>query len=120
MTCHAARRPGEFEHRLRESRREVSRAIAVADVELDELDGDRPIDRLDDAARELARGVLGRLEARDRAALTEITAAEARLAAGTYGVCEGCGRFITVARLRALPVARLCLACEVAAEVTAR
>ena len=119
MTCHAARRPGEFEWKLRETRREVNQAIATSDVELAELESDRPIDLLDDAARELARSVLSRLEARDRAALAEITAAETRLAAGTYGVCEGCARFVTVARLRALPAARLCLACEAAAEARA-
>jgi DnaK suppressor protein len=43
--------------------------------------------------------------------LAEIDAALARLADGTYGVCERCGREIPVARLEARPTARTCVAC---------
>jgi RNA polymerase-binding transcription factor DksA len=104
---------------LWETRREVERAIETADVELAGLEDDRPVDELDDAARALACGVLGRLEDRDHAVLAEVRAAEARLAAGTYGVCEACALYIPVARLRALPTARLCVACEVLVEAGA-
>jgi len=120
MTCHAARRMGEFERKLRETRREVGRAIETADVELAGLEPDRPFDIFDAAARDLAYGVLARLEARDHEALVEIRAAETRLAAGTYGTCEDCGRAIPVERLRALPTARLCVGCEAALEAAAR
>ncbi len=41
--------------------------------------------------------------------LREVEAAVARLAAGTYGVCEVCGRPIGVARLDARPTARTCV-----------
>lgn len=43
--------------------------------------------------------------------LTELEAAEARLADGTYGTCESCGRPIAAARLEARPVARECIDC---------
>ncbi|AZS36603.1 RNA polymerase-binding transcription factor DksA [Microbacterium lemovicicum] len=43
--------------------------------------------------------------------LADLEAAEARLAAGTYGVCEGCGRSIPPARLAVRPAARRCVAC---------
>jgi DnaK suppressor protein len=43
--------------------------------------------------------------------LAEIDAAEARLAAGSYGTCERCGRSIARARLEARPTARLCIEC---------
>jgi RNA polymerase-binding transcription factor DksA len=43
--------------------------------------------------------------------LTEIDAAYARLAAGTYGVCEVCGRPIAGERLEARPTARTCVRC---------
>jgi DnaK suppressor protein len=43
--------------------------------------------------------------------LAELDAARARLAAGTYGVCERCGRPIAPARLAARPEARLCIDC---------
>lgn len=44
-------------------------------------------------------------------ALEEIDAALARLDAGTYGRCAGCGEEIAPARLAARPVARTCIAC---------
>jgi RNA polymerase-binding transcription factor DksA len=43
--------------------------------------------------------------------LSEITAALARLDAGTYGVCVQCGGPIAPERLRARPVVRTCIAC---------
>jgi RNA polymerase-binding transcription factor DksA len=43
------------------------------------------------------------------AELAEIDAALKRLAAGTYGICEACGRPIEEDRLEAIPYARFCL-----------
>ncbi|HWI29946.1 MAG TPA: TraR/DksA C4-type zinc finger protein [Microbacterium sp.] len=43
--------------------------------------------------------------------LGELDAARARLAAGTYGACRGCGRRIPAERLRLLPAASLCVPC---------
>jgi DnaK suppressor protein len=43
--------------------------------------------------------------------LAEVDAALARLAAGSYGRCEGCGGAISPDRLAARPVARTCIAC---------
>jgi len=40
-----------------------------------------------------------------------ITALE-KIERGTYGVCDACGRPIKKARLKALPFATLCLACQ--------
>lgn len=42
---------------------------------------------------------------------TELDAALAALAAGSYGVCERCGRRIDPARLEALPRTRTCITC---------
>lgn len=44
--------------------------------------------------------------------LTEIDAALARIAAGTYGTCEVCGGAIGRDRLRALPEVRRCVTCS--------
>ncbi|MEV7766761.1 TraR/DksA C4-type zinc finger protein [Microbacterium sp. NPDC086615] len=41
----------------------------------------------------------------------EIDAARERVASGTYGVCENCGRAIGDARLEARPFARRCISC---------
>lgn len=43
--------------------------------------------------------------------LGEVDAALARLDAGTYGICEVCGRPIAPARLEARPAARRCIDC---------
>jgi RNA polymerase-binding transcription factor DksA len=120
MTCHAARRMTEWESRLRRTRTEVGRAIETENLELAGLPSDRAASALDAAARDLAAGVLARLEARDHEALAEIRAAEARLAAGTYGVCEACGNEVPAARLRALPATRYCVTCEAAVEAAVR
>jgi len=49
------------------------------------------------------------------AALAEIDDALERIEAGTYGYCEICHRRIPLKRLRALPVARVCLDCHLSA-----
>ena len=46
-----------------------------------------------------------------RRTIVELEAAHARLAEGTYGTCERCGRPIAPARLEARPEARTCVAC---------
>ena len=51
-----------------------------------------------------------------RAALTAIVAAEGRLAAGEYGLCEDCGEAIGFARLEAHPAASRCVHCQEQAE----
>ena len=48
---------------------------------------------------------------RARARLTDLDEALARLATGTYGLCEGCGRPIAPERLDARPSARTCITC---------
>jgi DnaK suppressor protein len=61
------------------------------------------------------RSQIGALVQQVRHHLAEVDAALARVDAGTYGVCERCGRAIGEPRLEALPAARTCIAC--AAEV---
>lgn len=50
--------------------------------------------------------------ARDRAELRDIVAAEARIAAGTYGNCIDCGVAVPLARLQAYPTAKRCIPCQ--------
>ena len=52
------------------------------------------------------------LSAQALAAAEEIDDALAKIKAGHYGACEGCGGLIPKARLEALPYARLCIACK--------
>jgi DnaK suppressor protein len=44
--------------------------------------------------------------------LDEITAAEDRLTAGTYGICQGCATRIPLERLEILPYVRNCVGCQ--------
>jgi len=44
--------------------------------------------------------------------LREIDDALERIANATYGTCEGCGKPIAKSRLKAIPYARLCIACQ--------
>lgn len=47
-----------------------------------------------------------------RRVLTEIKAAEERVADGTYGACQDCGTRIPVERLEILPYVRYCVSCQ--------
>jgi DnaK suppressor protein len=48
--------------------------------------------------------------------LYHIDEALRRIKEGTYGKCQQCGKDISVARLEAVPHARLCIACKEAEE----
>lgn len=48
----------------------------------------------------------------DDAELAAVEAALLRLVEGTYGWCTSCGEEVGAARLRALPQAELCIACQ--------
>ncbi len=61
-------------------------------------------------AFELEKGLA--LEEKLRNTLTGIDYALEKYKAGTYGLCDSCGRPIEMARLEALPWANLCLECK--------
>jgi len=60
------------------------------------------------------------LMARQSRQVAQIDAALERLARGEYGLCHDCEAFIGLPRLRALPFAQRCSACQTAAELRAR
>lgn len=106
----------EFERRLGQARRDMWRTVVRTDEELATLETHQAGAPIEDAATSTVAGVLSRLDGAERHRLDEIDAAQARLAAGTFGACEGCRSAIPLARLRALPTARFCIVCERAAE----
>lgn len=64
------------------------------------------------------REVTATLTSGARAALADIDAALFRLAIGRFGVCQRCGRAIPADRLQAIPMASLCLRCQLAKDRT--
>jgi RNA polymerase-binding transcription factor DksA len=57
------------------------------------------------------RSQISALAVQARQHLDEVEAALTRVDAGTYGVCETCGRAIAPERLEARPTARTCIVC---------
>lgn len=77
-----------------------------------EADFDGPGDEADEAqAVERLEYACQRREAAVRQ-VAALLAALARLTEGTYGHCESCGERIAPARLRAVPLALLCVGCQ--------
>jgi RNA polymerase-binding transcription factor DksA len=79
----------------------VARSLTVADDEHDPEGSTVSLDQARDAA----------LLERTERSWSELVAAQNRLAAGTYGVCERCGCEIPTDRLLARPEARCCVPC---------
>ena len=84
---------------------ELAQDMEPGDIQFDEESGEGGTGKVD-RERDLA------LSAQARVAVDEIDHALQKLSTGTYGVCEGCGQAIPKARLKALPYARLCVACK--------
>jgi RNA polymerase-binding protein DksA len=57
------------------------------------------------------RGEVDALVGSLRETLSDIDNALTKIDAGTYGICERCGRPIGEDRLEAMPAARLCIEC---------
>jgi len=110
-----ARMLGERKRLLRE---EIRRGLARMGNEryADLLSGTS--DAGDESVAMLLTDVANAEVARDAAELLDIVAAEARIAAETYGTCIDCGQPIPFARLEAYPTAKRCLRCQQIREAT--
>ena len=75
--------------------------------------GDRVVgDTLDDALESDYVALNSQLAEAESRELAAIDNAIERIQHNEYGVCEGCGRDIPLARLRALPYATMCIKCQ--------
>ena len=106
----------EFRNRLQVARARLLRTVVTTEEELATLGEREPGAPSGDAAREEVVGILARLGDHERHELEEIGAAYAKLAAGTFGACEGCGGAIPLPRLRVMPATRYCMACQATRE----
>jgi DnaK suppressor protein len=102
----------EFRRRLLLARAALLRTVVRTDEELATLEAHQAGAFAEDVATTEAAALLSRLEGRQKHALDEIEDALGRLESGTFGLCERCTQAISLARLRAMPEARLCVACR--------
>ena len=84
---------------------QIAADMEPGDVQFDEESGEGTTTAID-RERDLALSMQAQGE------VEEVDHALAKIAAGTYGACERCGQQIPKARLKAIPHARLCIACK--------
>lgn len=94
-------------------RKEKIAAVAEVLRRSEQEEPARKPDQLDRAAEVQSHEILAALQAAEARELAEIDAALNRVAKGHYGWCERCGGAVGQLRLRAVPEARLCMACAV-------
>lgn len=98
-------------------RRDALRRALAGDLSsLKELRQQTSGDMLDaamDTAQDEINSQLAEVESRE---LSHIEVALERMRDGNYGLCEGCGEGIPMARLQALPYATMCIQCQREAE----
>ena len=94
-------------------RRDALRRVLAGDLsslkELREQSVGDVIDAALDSAQDEINSQLAEVESRE---LASIEKALERMRDGTFGVCEGCGEKIAMARLNALPYATYCIECQ--------
>jgi RNA polymerase-binding transcription factor len=110
----------EVRHELDEEASRLKAEIAETELDLADLlrdSGDGAgDDQADAGSKTFAREHEMSLADNYREMLLQNERALARLAGGTYGICESCGNPIGKARLQAFPRATLCMSCKVRQE----
>lgn len=98
--------------RLLKMREQLLEDIASAAATTRESEKDEGMDAYDLASEERDRDIHLILSDRDRQKLQHIDEALARIADGSYGICEECELDIAEERLKALPFTHLCVTCQ--------
>ncbi len=98
----------------------LARREALRSAIREQMDGMRlgrgaadPADAASYAAHDAVDSELVDLESRE---LSQVEGALEKMRNGTYGICEGCGKKIQLARLNALPYSTYCIECQREAE----
>lgn len=104
--------------RLEEERQHLLEEIAEFEGELADSTGEQPeenshsLHMAESAAYTFDREMELTLGENARHALAHIERALEKLAHGTYGLCDSCGKRIDEGRLEAVPYAELCIDCQ--------
>ncbi|MCM2267200.1 MAG: TraR/DksA C4-type zinc finger protein [Elusimicrobiales bacterium] len=75
-------------------------------------------DSIDQATQSLDKEILFELSDNERKMLGDIEGALRKMTKGSYGLCEHCKLTIEKKRIKALPSARYCMACQSGSEKT--
>jgi len=97
--------------RLEQERNELEQAIGVVDDELEEL-CQIEADEVARAKSMADQELLLEQSSRYRQRLKGVRQSLERIRDGAFGLCINCGHWIGEKRLRAIPSARYCLACQ--------
>lgn len=101
-----------FRRRLLDELASHARGVEAAEAEALQPSGGARFQDVDEPVEEAALDVeLATLATQDRLGY-EVHEALQRVADGSFGACEGCGRPIGRRRLELVPYARRCAACE--------
>ncbi len=92
----------------------LTRLIEEASQTLNGMSSEKALfpDPTDRASLESDRNFLLRIRDRERKLLMKIQEALNRIDEGTFGTCQQCGGEISESRLKARPVATLCVECK--------
>ncbi|RAL25535.1 RNA polymerase-binding protein DksA [Lujinxingia litoralis] len=96
---------------LEAQRQELVRSSTVTFHDMRDRERE-PRDSIDESNDEQGNATELRLKDRERLLLAKVNDALYRMDTGDYGVCEECGVLIGEARLRARPMAELCIDCK--------
>ena len=94
---------------------ELDELLAKAGIAVGELIGTvytNEADPLDRATEEESRNNQLRIRGRESRLISKIKKSLQAIDEGTYGICEDCGREISLERLKARPIARHCIQCK--------
>jgi DnaK suppressor protein len=105
------RKRAQYKKQLEQS---LARIIEEASETLNGMSSEKALfpDPTDRAALESDRNFLLRIRDRERKLLVKIQEALNRIDDGTFGTCQECGEEISESRLKARPVATLCVECK--------
>ena len=96
---------------LEQRERVLGHVDRVLSGELD-VDPDDFPDEMDAALAESSLSFTGQIRERELRLLNKIEKSLKKIEQGSYGQCQGCGEEIGMRRLRARPVASLCIDCK--------